>query len=61
MMEKVPMTQAGFVALGEELKKRQSEDRPRIIEHIAEARSHGDLSENAEYHGPGFFSCRFSC
>ncbi|HEV2154527.1 transcription elongation factor GreA [Bradyrhizobium huanghuaihaiense] len=49
-MEKVPMTQAGFVALGEELKKRQSEDRPRIIEHIAEARSHGDLSENAEYH-----------
>jgi transcription elongation factor GreA len=49
-MEKVPMTQAGFVALGDELKKRQSEDRPRIIEHIAEARSHGDLSENAEYH-----------
>lgn len=49
-MEKVPMTQAGFVALGEELKRRQSEDRPRIIEHIAEARSHGDLSENAEYH-----------
>ena len=49
-MDKVPMTQAGFVALGEELKKRQSEDRPRIIEHIAEARSHGDLSENAEYH-----------
>ena len=49
-MEKVPMTQAGFAALGEELKKRQSEDRPRIIEHIAEARSHGDLSENAEYH-----------
>ena len=49
-MEKVPMTQAGFVALGAELKKRQSEDRPRIIEHIAEARSHGDLSENAEYH-----------
>ena len=49
-MEKVPMTQAGFVALGEELKRRQSEGRPRIIEHIAEARSHGDLSENAEYH-----------
>jgi transcription elongation factor GreA len=49
-MEKVPMTASGFAALGEELKKRQSEDRPRIIEHIAEARSHGDLSENAEYH-----------
>src|SRR6266566_4491486 len=50
MMEKVPMTAGGFASLGEELKKRQSEDRPRIIEHIAEARSHGDLSENAEYH-----------
>src|SRR5690242_8166900 len=49
-MEKVPMTQAGFVALEEELKQRQTVDRPRIIEHIAEARSHGDLSENAEYH-----------
>ena len=49
-MEKVPMTLAGFTALGEELKQRQSVDRPRIIEHIAEARSHGDLSENAEYH-----------
>jgi transcription elongation factor GreA len=49
-MEKVPMTLAGFAALGEELKQRQSVDRPRIIEHIAEARSHGDLSENAEYH-----------
>ena len=50
MMEKVPMTAGGYAALGVELKKRQSEDRPRIIEHIAEARSHGDLSENAEYH-----------
>jgi transcription elongation factor GreA len=50
MMEKVPMTSAGHAALTEELKRRQSEDRPRIIEHIAEARSHGDLSENAEYH-----------
>src|SRR5262245_13461811 len=49
-MEKVPMTLAGFTALGQELKQRQSVDRPRIIEHIAEARSHGDLSENAEYH-----------
>src|SRR3978361_1614534 len=50
MMEKVPMTAGGYAALEVELKKRQSEDRPRIIEHIAEARSHGDLSENAEYH-----------
>src|SRR5258708_8657829 len=50
MVEKVPMTAPGYAALGEELKKRQSVDRPRIIEHIAEARSHGDLSENAEYH-----------
>ena len=50
MMEKVPMTAAGHAALTDELKKRQSVERPRIIEHIAEARSHGDLSENAEYH-----------
>jgi transcription elongation factor GreA len=50
MMEKVPMTAAGHAALADELKKRQSVERPRIIEHIAEARSHGDLSENAEYH-----------
>src|ERR1051326_5577633 len=50
MIEKVPMTALGYSALTDELKKRQSEDRPRIIEHIAEARSHGDLSENAEYH-----------
>jgi transcription elongation factor GreA len=49
MIEKVPMTQGGYNALEVELKKRQSQDRPRIIEHIAEARSHGDLSENAEY------------
>src|SRR5256884_5771455 len=50
MMEKVPMTSLGYAALEDELKKRQSVERPRIIEHIAEARSHGDLSENAEYH-----------
>jgi len=49
-MEKIPMTVAGFAALEDELRQRQSVDRPRIIEHIAEARSHGDLSENAEYH-----------
>ena len=50
MVEKIPMTAAGYAALEGELKQRQSVDRPRIIEHIAEARSHGDLSENAEYH-----------
>jgi transcription elongation factor GreA len=50
MVEKVPMTMAGHAALEEELKQRQSVERPRIVEAIAEARSHGDLSENAEYH-----------
>ena len=50
MVEKLPITAAGLVALEDELKQRQSVDRPRIIELIAEARSHGDLSENAEYH-----------
>ncbi len=50
MMEKVPMTPGGYTALEVELKQRQSVDRPRIIHQIAEARSHGDLSENAEYH-----------
>src|SRR6202044_729697 len=50
MMEKVPMTAGGYAALEVELKQRQSVERPRIIEHIAEARSHGDLSENPEYH-----------
>jgi len=50
MIEKVPMTQAGHAALEDELRQRQKVERPRIIELIAEARSHGDLSENAEYH-----------
>ncbi|MEA2760174.1 MAG: transcription elongation factor GreA [Methylobacteriaceae bacterium] len=50
MMDKVPMTTAGYAALEEELKRRQQIERPRIIQAIAEARSHGDLSENAEYH-----------
>jgi transcription elongation factor GreA len=49
-MEKMPITQDGFVKLEEELKFRQQVERPRIIEAISEARSHGDLSENAEYH-----------
>ena len=49
-MEKAPMTANGFVQLKEELRWRQQEERPRIIEAISEARAHGDLSENAEYH-----------
>jgi transcription elongation factor GreA len=49
-MNKVPMTAGGFASLKEELRWRQQEERPRIIEAISEARSHGDLSENAEYH-----------
>ena len=50
MIEKVPMTVAGHAALEEELKRRMSEERPHIIELISQARTHGDLSENAEYH-----------
>jgi transcription elongation factor GreA len=49
-MDKIPMTVSGHATLEEELKRRQQIDRPRIIQLIAEARSHGDLSENAEYH-----------
>jgi transcription elongation factor GreA len=49
-MEKVPMTRAGFTALMDELKQLKSVERPAIIAAIAEARAHGDLSENAEYH-----------
>lgn len=49
-MEKVPMTAAGYAALDAELKKLKTVERPAIIEAIAEAREHGDLSENAEYH-----------
>lgn len=49
-MNMVPMTAGGYATLKEELRWRQQEERPRIIEAISEARSHGDLSENAEYH-----------
>lgn len=49
-MEKIPMTPAGYAALETELKQLKTEDRPAIIKAIAEAREHGDLSENAEYH-----------
>ena len=48
-MNKIPMTSAGYIKLQEDLKKLINEDRPNIIAAIAEARSHGDLSENAEY------------
>ena len=49
-MDKLPITGPGFTALEQELKERQQVQRPRIIEAISEARAHGDLSENAEYH-----------
>ena len=49
-MDRVPMTPAGHAKLDEELRHRQQVERPRIVEAISEARSHGDLSENAEYH-----------
>jgi transcription elongation factor GreA len=49
-MNKVPMTVRGAELLREELRKLKSEDRPRVIKAIAEARAHGDLKENAEYH-----------
>lgn len=49
-MEKVPLTPQGFARLEAELAERQRETRPKIIQAIAEARAHGDLSENAEYH-----------
>ena len=49
-MEKVPMTTNSYALLEEELKKLKSDDRPNVIKAIAEAREHGDLSENAEYH-----------
>ena len=49
-MNKVPMTVAGEAALREELEHLKKVDRPRITEAIAEAREHGDLKENAEYH-----------
>ena len=49
-MDKIPMTPGGHAALETELKHLKSEERPAIIKAIAEAREHGDLSENAEYH-----------
>jgi len=49
-MDKIPMTPAGRQALNDELKRLKSVERPAIVRAIAEAREHGDLSENAEYH-----------
>ncbi len=49
-MEKIPMTRAGYTALDNELKQLKSVERGAVIRAIAEAREHGDLSENAEYH-----------
>lgn len=49
-MERIPMTAGGFKALEEEINHLKTVERPSIIRMIAEARAHGDLSENAEYH-----------
>jgi transcription elongation factor GreA len=49
-MEKVPMTAGGYDSLDEELKRLKTLERPAVIAAISEARAHGDLSENAEYH-----------
>ena len=49
-MDKIPITNIGFEKLEEELKTLKSIERPNVIRSIAEAREHGDLSENAEYH-----------
>jgi transcription elongation factor GreA len=63
-MNKVPMTVRGVELLREELRKLKSEDRPQIIQAIAEARAHGDLKENAEYHAAkdqqGFVEARIN-
>jgi transcription elongation factor GreA len=50
MSDRVPMTRSGLIRLKDELKRLKAVERPRIVKEIAEARAHGDLSENAEYH-----------
>ncbi len=50
MSQRVPMTKGGLLRLKDELKRLKNVERPKIVKEIAEARSHGDLSENAEYH-----------
>jgi len=61
-MDKIPLTRAGYTVLNEELKTLKSVERPAVIRAIAEAREHGDLSENAEYHAArekqGFIEAR---
>ena len=49
-MNKIPMTTGGYERLVDELKHLKTVERPQVIRAIAEAREHGDLSENAEYH-----------
>jgi transcription elongation factor GreA len=62
MSQRTPMTREGFARLQHELEQLKREERPRIIKAIAEARAHGDLSENAEYHAAkerqGFIEAR---
>jgi len=61
-MSKVPLTKHGADMLTEELKRLKSQDRPQVVQAIAEARAHGDLKENAEYHAAkdqqGFIEAR---
>jgi transcription elongation factor GreA len=63
-MSKIPLTQRGVEKLREELKKLKSVDRPHVVKAIAEARAHGDISENAEYHAAkeqqGFIEMRIA-
>jgi len=63
-MSKVPLTKQGADVMREELRKLKNEDRPRVIAAISEARAHGDLKENAEYHAAreeqGFIEARIA-
>src|ERR671912_472573 len=50
MTNRIPMTSGGYVRLEEELKRLKNDERPAVIRALADARTHGDLAENAEYH-----------